>query len=46
MEKSFKLYLRNTLILEHKHVDALSKESEEVMRLLGKIVTSYQTSSQ
>ncbi len=36
MGKSYKLYFRDTLILQNKHVDALSKESEEVMHFLGK----------
>jgi hypothetical protein len=35
MGGSYKLYLRNTSILQQKHVDALNKESEKVMRLLG-----------
>ncbi len=35
MGDSYKLYLHDTSILQHKHVDALSKESDEVMRLLG-----------
>ncbi len=35
MGNSYKLYLRDTSILQYKHVDALSKESDEVMRLLG-----------
>jgi hypothetical protein len=36
MGKSYKLYLQDTLILQHTHVDALSKESKVVMQLLGK----------
>jgi hypothetical protein len=35
MGDSYKLYLRDTSILQHKQVDALSKEPDEVMRLLG-----------
>ena len=35
MGESYKLYLRDTLVLQHKHVAALSKESDEVMGLLG-----------
>jgi hypothetical protein len=35
MGESYRLYLHNTSILQQKHVDALSKESDEVMRLLG-----------
>ncbi len=35
MGESFRLFLRNTSILQRKHVDALSKESDEVMQLLG-----------
>jgi hypothetical protein len=35
MGDSYKLYLRDTSILQHKHVDALSKESDKVMGLLG-----------
>jgi hypothetical protein len=35
MGKSYRLYLRDMSILQQKHVDALSKESDEVMRLLG-----------
>ncbi len=35
MGESYRLYLRNMSILQWKHVDALSKESDEVMRLLG-----------
>ncbi len=34
MGKSYQLYLRNTLILQQKHVDALNKESSEVVQLL------------
>jgi hypothetical protein len=33
--KSYKLYLCDTLILQQKHVDALNKETDEVMQLLG-----------
>jgi hypothetical protein len=35
MGESYRLYLRDVSILQQKHVDALSKESDEVMRLLG-----------
>ena len=35
MEESYKLYLHDTLVLQHKHVNALKKESDEVMQLLG-----------
>ena len=35
MGDSYKLYLRDTSVLQQQHVDALSKESDEVTRLLG-----------
>ncbi len=35
MGESYRLHLRDTSILQRKHVDALSKESDKVMRLLG-----------
>ncbi len=35
MGKSYKLYLHDTSILQQKHVDALKKEFNKVMRLLG-----------
>ncbi len=35
MGKSYRLYLRDTSILQCKHIDALNKESDEIMRLLG-----------
>ena len=35
MGESYKIYLRDTLVLQHKLVNALKKESNEVMRLLG-----------
>jgi hypothetical protein len=35
MGESYRLYLRDTSILRQKHVDALSKESDKVMQLLG-----------
>jgi hypothetical protein len=35
MGESYRLYLCNTSILQRKHVDALSKESDKVMQLLG-----------
>jgi hypothetical protein len=34
MGESYKLYFHDTLILQQKHVDALKKESNEVMQLL------------
>jgi hypothetical protein len=34
MDESYQLYLRDTLILQQKHVDALDKESSEVVQLL------------
>ena len=35
MGDSYKLYLRNTSILQHKHIDALKKESDKIVKLLG-----------
>ena len=35
MGESYKLYLRDTSVLQQQHVDALSNESDEVTRLLG-----------
>jgi hypothetical protein len=35
MGESYKLYLCNTSILQQKHIDALKKESDKVMHLLG-----------
>jgi hypothetical protein len=35
MGESYKLYLRDTSVLQQKHVEALKNESDEVMRLLG-----------
>jgi hypothetical protein len=35
MGESYRFYLCDTSILQQKHVDALSKESDEVMQLLG-----------
>ena len=35
MGDSYKLYLRDTSILQHKHINALKKESDEIMKLLG-----------
>ena len=35
MGDSYKLYLRDTSILQHKHIDALKKESDELMKSLG-----------
>jgi hypothetical protein len=45
MGETYKLYLRDTSVLQHKHVAALSKESDEVTRLLGNTVIYYQTLS-
>ena len=35
MGESYKLYLRDTSVLQQKHVAALSKESDEITHLLG-----------
>jgi hypothetical protein len=35
MGDSYKYYLRDTSILQHKHIDALKKELDELMKLLG-----------
>jgi hypothetical protein len=35
MGDSYKLYLHDTSILQHKHINALKKESDELMKLLG-----------
>ena len=35
MGDSYKLYLQDTSILQHKHIDALKRESDELMKLLG-----------
>jgi DNA-directed RNA polymerase subunit H (RpoH/RPB5) len=35
MGDSYKLYLQDTSILQHKHINALEKESDELMKLLG-----------
>ena len=35
MGDSYKLYLCDTSILQHKHIDAFKKESDELMKLLG-----------
>ncbi len=35
MGESYRLYLRDTSILQQKHVDALNKESSEVVKLLS-----------
>ncbi len=35
MGESYRLYLRDTSILQRKHVNALKKESDKVMQLLG-----------
>jgi hypothetical protein len=36
MGESYKPYLCDNLILQQKHVDALSKESDDLMRLPGR----------
>lgn len=36
MGESYKLYLRDTSVLQQKHVVALKNESDEIMRLLGR----------
>ena len=35
MGESYRLYLRDTSTIQHKHVDALEKESDEITQLLG-----------
>jgi hypothetical protein len=35
MGDSYKLYLRDTSILQHKHINALKKKSDELVKLLG-----------
>jgi hypothetical protein len=35
MGDSYKLYLQDTSILQHKHIVALKRESNELMKLLG-----------
>ncbi len=35
MGESYRLYLWDTSTLQHKHVDALEKESDEITQLLG-----------
>ncbi len=35
MGESYRLYLRNTSILQQKHVDALDKEPSEVVKRLS-----------
>ncbi len=35
MGDSYKLYLQDTSILQHKHINPLKKESNELMKLLG-----------
>ena len=35
MGDSYKLYLQDTSILQHKHIHVLKKESDELMKLLG-----------
>jgi hypothetical protein len=36
MGKSYRLYLRDTSILQQKHVNALKKDSDDLLRLLGR----------
>ncbi len=36
MGDSYRLYLRNTPILQRKHIDALHKDSNKIQRLLGR----------
>ena len=36
MGDSYRLYLRDTSILQQKHVEALNKDSNEIQRLLGR----------
>ncbi len=36
MGESYRLYLRNTSILQQKHVDALKKDSKDLLQLLGR----------
>ena len=36
MGDSYRLYLRDTSILQQKHVEALKKDSNEIQRLLGR----------
>jgi len=33
---SYRLYLRDTLVIQSKHISAMNKASNEVIRLLGK----------
>jgi hypothetical protein len=35
MGESYRLYLRDTSTLQHKHVNALDKESDKITQLLG-----------
>jgi hypothetical protein len=35
MGDSYKLYLQDTSILQHKHINALKKDSDEIVKLLG-----------
>ncbi len=35
MGDSYKLYLQDTSILQYKHINALKKESDELIKLLG-----------
>jgi hypothetical protein len=36
MGESYRLYLRNKSVLQQKHVDALKKDSDNLLRLLGR----------
>ncbi len=36
MGESYRLYLRNTSVLQQNHVDALKKDSDDLLRLLGR----------
>ncbi len=36
MGESYRLYLRDTSVLQQKHIDALKKDSNNLLRLLGR----------
>ncbi len=36
MGESYRLYLRDTSILQQKHVDTLKKDSDDLLQLLGR----------
>ncbi len=36
MGESYRLYLRDTSVLQQKHINALKKDSSELLRLLGR----------